>query len=147
MEEDSFADSQYSKDFKVSDVALKNGTYLRPVTYKELVGELIGINAIHFAVEKKDHRKALAYVNDALKLRQSSPELHRLKGTILFDLHKKSTMNKDPKTALVHRSEAFKEFEKAKQLGFIILPREDYLKKLEEKKAMLKTNENQKGTI
>ena len=125
-------DSLYKKDFNISEVGIASGAYLRTLTYKEYVSELLAINAIGQLNMKKELNKALSYVEISLKISSKTPELYRLKGHLLFRL---SRTENDPQKALAYTLEADNLLRKAYELGYVKLPREEYLKSIKDKKT------------
>jgi len=64
-----FEDGWYIQDFAIGEKGLASGSYLRTMTYREFLGDMLGANA--FIVGKNDGEKAITYYEIA---RQRDPK-------------------------------------------------------------------------
>lgn len=60
-------DAKYARDFLVSERGRRSGAYLRSLTYRELLADLVAINAITFA-QRGDLMRAVRYLQRATRL-------------------------------------------------------------------------------
>lgn len=82
------SDEKYIKDFNVGKKGLEKGAYLRNLTYKEYVGELLGLLSVQ-QYENNQISKALKVMRVGLDLRHGSPEMHFTRGKMIHESIKK----------------------------------------------------------
>lgn len=134
------SDEEYQEEFKISDQAVKDSVYLKTLTYKEYLSELVAINAVYHFFTINDYEKGLSYIESAIKLRPSTPELYRTKARMHAYLKMKLASKGNSKLASTHGRLANILTLKAKKIGLITLPKDEYLEKLRLKKEKLKNS-------
>jgi len=79
-------DSQYIKDMRVSNVALKNNIYMKPLSKKEIISTLLVNNAYFYIKEAKDTLRAIKYYEKANKYDPKNAEAIRGIGILKKDI-------------------------------------------------------------
>lgn len=135
--------SQYKRDLKISPKAIQRGAYLKTLSNKELLGELLAQNAVYWG-RQGNNKKALAYAKVAIKLNPFAPEGFDLMGRIHLRLAKENlrqaeleaslpipTKNKNQFVkiellqAQAHKTIGLEFKERAREMGLTILPRDN----------------------
>jgi regulator of sirC expression with transglutaminase-like and TPR domain len=106
------SDEQYKVDFQISDEAVANGVYLRTMTYRELLGDLIAQNGIHWG-QSGDIARATEYLEVAAKLFPKGVEIHDNLARVYLYLSRKSS----GKLSESYKVKAEAALRKAKELG------------------------------
>ena len=70
-------DSQYIKDMRVSNKALKNKIYMKPLSKKEFISTLLVNNAYYYIKEERDTSKAIKYYEKATQYDSKNAEAIR----------------------------------------------------------------------
>lgn len=113
-----FPDDWYAKDFSIPPKARKSGSYLRTLSYREFLGQLLSANAFIFARNGKG-QKAITYLEKAI---QRVPKFaDNYDGLSMAYMAKSSVVS--GKLAEQCRKRANQYAQKAKELGFV--PQED----------------------
>lgn len=68
-----FTDEHYVKDFSVNERALKSGSYMKTMTYREFLGHILVTST--FAMRRDGH-KTLAYLERGAKLHPNFADFH-----------------------------------------------------------------------
>ena len=79
---------RYIEDFSISRSSIQLSSYMREMSYKEYVSELVSINAIDHFYKNNDYERGLEYMDIAVKLRPITPDIYYSKGKMHFFLHK-----------------------------------------------------------
>lgn len=108
------SDEAYSKDFLVSQKGRESGAYLRTLTHRELLGDLVAINGISFA-RQGNRAKAVAYLELATKL---NPQNATAWGNLVF-AYKMLAKHSDPQNAKKYVEMAVASSKKIDELGFV----------------------------
>ena len=107
---------------EISTTAIKNGVYMRTMTYREFLGDLISINALYWG-RQKQYNKAIRYLEKSLLLNPRNADTWNSLAYVYLD-----KLNSDPTAPdiedLMMRGEYCKK--KAFTLGVTTLPRFDY---------------------
>jgi len=70
-------DTQYIKDMQVSETALKNQTYMKPLSKKEFISTMLVNNAYYYIKEEQDTSKAIKYYKKATQYDSKNAEAIR----------------------------------------------------------------------
>jgi len=130
----SYSDSWYAKRFEVSDQAIKNGTYMKTNSYKEMVGILLQYNAVQYA-KQRNHIKAFEYIDAAIELFPANPNLVMEKAKMLSDISEDFMKRGQLFDSDEIYGEAKKYANKARSLGFKVIDKNRYIKEMQEYKA------------
>ena len=128
-----FTNSRYIRDFSISKQGIQSGAYMREMTYKEYLSELVLINAIRYFHDKKDYDKAFKYIDIAQKLRSLTPEIYRIKSKMHFTLFQKYQREGKLEQSNKQLTLSLKEERQSKKLGYIRLSDKEYLKQIKTK--------------
>ncbi len=132
-------DEKYAKKFVVNKNGRKSGTYLRTLTHRELLGDLVSTNANRFGRKGQTH-KAIMYYKLAIKLNPRCVEAWANLGTS----YKMLAKQKKGREAKKHRKMSAKCAKRLDKLGFVHpydvpLPSGEYIKRTK-KPAVSKKN-------
>lgn len=80
-------DEAYVNDMEIPSRGIETGTYLKTMSYKDLLAELFVENAVYWA---KNHNapKARRYFEESLRLNPKTAEVYRIYGNFNFELAK-----------------------------------------------------------
>lgn len=131
-------DSRYKRDFSITETGIKSGAYLKSLSYKEYLSELIAINSIFLFKDKKDFKKSFKYIDTAIKIRPITPDFYRYKGMFSYILFMKYAKEGNVSLATFYNAQAEKLSDKSYKLGFVKLSTKEYLASVEAKKLALK---------
>lgn len=108
------ADERYAKDFLVSKLGRKSGAYLRTLTHRELLGNLVEINAIALG-QRGELTKSISYLISATRL---NPRLVSAWANLVnaYEIMAKRSSGSE---AEKYRQLAEKYSMKLKELGFV----------------------------
>lgn len=81
----SFTDDWYKNHFEISPESIKNGHYLKTMTYKEMAAILLQFNSDYY-FKKRNHQKAFEYINAAIEIFPKHPNFLMVKGFMFRDL-------------------------------------------------------------
>ena len=154
-----YSDSSYAKDFNISKNAIERGVYLKTLTNQELLGKLIRENAVAW-MDKKNLERAYEYFKAALSLApfdaqitndlglayimKADVALKNAKDELEISSHMVNKMNQNDFRYHAHfglsRSASLRQTgkflrNKAHEMGYIHISREDYQKMILEKIA------------
>lgn len=107
-------DESYVADFFISAKGIKNGNYLKTLSYREFLSEMLVANAMVFG-ERGEGNRGIAYLEKALELNPRLPDLQQSLGEAYTA---KSEIYKGTE-AVRFREIAKRHLEKAKALGFV----------------------------
>lgn len=107
-----FEDSWYIQDFSISQSGLKSGAYLRTMTYREFMGQLLAANAFIWA-RKGNSGKAVSYLEKAVRLYPKCTDCYVNLGSIYAGMSRITQGEKSHQFEEKSRQYAMK----AKQLG------------------------------
>lgn len=119
-------DEDYIQRLNISAKALKSGAYLRTLTYRQFLGELLQTNAVTLG-QRGQLDKAIHYMEKAVRLNpKSAPSYDNLRiGYVLKSKQAHAVGNND--LAERYRNKAERAFIKAEELGYVraqpLLPR------------------------
>jgi regulator of sirC expression with transglutaminase-like and TPR domain len=119
-------DEDYIQRLNISAKALKSGAYLRTLTYRQFLGELLQTNAVTLG-QRGQLDKAIHYMEKAVRLNpKSAPSYDNLRiGYVLKSKQAHILGNND--LAERYRNKAERAFIKAEELGYVraqpLLPR------------------------
>ena len=128
------SDRKYTKDFLIPSQSVSSGAYMKKLTYKEYLSELIMINAVEHFFKGNKIQAGLKYIDIAIKLRPSTPELYRAKGKMNFTLYKKYQREGELAQANNYLTISNKMREEVKKRGYVYLSNEKYLKRVQKQK-------------
>lgn len=107
-------DEKYIRDFNISKVALSSGAYLRTMTYRQFLADLLCENAINLGM-RGEIEKAIKYLEKAVILNPSFPDYYeQLRILYLIKSKQVNTMESEK-----YRKKAKQNFFKAEELGFV----------------------------
>ena len=123
---------EYIEVFRISKRAMDSGAYLRTMTYREFLGDLIAQNGVYWGM-RGDYEKAARYLEKAINMNPRSADIHQMLGII--DLHLSRMANGALANDLMKQGHFF--INMAQSMGVTeISPDEDYMgqqKKAQEK--------------
>lgn len=134
------SDEEYAAVLQISQRGIKSGAYLRTMTYREFVAELVMQNAILWGM-RGDFTKAIDYLEKAIKVNPRSAEISKALGNVYL-IYSRSHSGK---TAGEYRAKAYLYLKKADDLGITKLSNSNYMS--EQKKATEKFRKKRKGGI
>jgi len=134
------SDDEYTAVLQISQQGIKSGAYLRTMTYREFVAELVAQNAMYWGM-RGDFTKAIHYLEKATKVNPRSAEISKALGNVYL-IYSQSCGGK---TAEEYRAKAYLYFKKADDLGITKLSNSNYM--TEQKKAQEKFRKKSKGGI
>ena len=112
-----FEDSWYIKDFSISKLGLKSGAYLKTLTYKEFVGQMLSASA--FALGRNGNGgRAVQYLEVAVKLDPRCADCYNE----LKNGYMRWSEVTSGETAIRFKEKSQQSDVKAKELGFVDLP-------------------------
>jgi regulator of sirC expression with transglutaminase-like and TPR domain len=126
-------EGKYKADFRISDKAIENGVYLRTMTYRELLADLIAQNGIEYGING-DMLRATKYLEVAVKLNPRCAEIYDNLGRAYLYLSRR-TGGVFAETYSIQSEIAFR---KAADLGIVRLSAEnraEYVKNVRKKRA------------
>lgn len=109
-----FEDAWYIKDFSIGKRGLKSGAYLRTMTYRELLGEIVAANAFVLG-SNGSGEKSLKYFETAIRLNPKCAECYMN----LCDGYEAMSKVAKGDTARQFRAKSRQYALKAKQLGYV----------------------------
>jgi regulator of sirC expression with transglutaminase-like and TPR domain len=124
------SNEKYKSDFQISDKAIENGVYLKTMTYREFLGELIAQNGIFWG-QRGDVIKATSYLEVAVKLNPKGAEIYDNLGKGYTYLSRR-TRGLTAETYMIKAEAAFR---KAEELGIVRLSAENntaYIKQVKQ---------------
>lgn len=121
---------QYIKDFKISEKGIKSGSYLKTMTYRELLADLVADNAVYWNMHG-DIKKAIRYLELCNKINPNSAEINDLLGRAYLIYSKNLAVDE----AGEYKTKGLFYKEKAIELGLVKLPTEDYINQLKKKSS------------
>ena len=108
-----FPDQYYIKAFVVSQRGLKSGSYLRTLTYRQFLGQMLAVSAV-FHGRNAATPKTIAYLEKAARLDPKVADHYDNLRIVYTDL---SEVN--PHLATTYRKKAERYARKAQELGFV----------------------------
>lgn len=142
---------EYKEVLRVSDRGIKSGAYLRTMSYREFLGELIGENGIYWD-RQGDLERAIRYLNVGIKLNPRSADLYdalarayMIMGKKFRDMYKVTPQDALKMSAEDYFSQAEIASAKAEELGVVRLSNGNYV--VEQKKAQEKYRQKTKGAV
>ena len=129
------SDEKYIEDFLIPPQSISSGAYMKRLTYKEYLSELIMVNAIEHFFRRNKTEKGLQYIDLAIKIRPSTPELYQVKGKMNLDLYNKYQREGKLTKSNKYLSISNKMRREVKRLGYVHLRKEKYLKKIQKQKG------------
>ena len=109
-----FPDEKYIRDFAISTLGLKSGSYLRTLSYREFLGDLVAANAFIYTWHGNP-TKAIEYFELAVRFNPRSAD-HYNNLASSYQMISKSLTGE---AAARSRAKAAQYAEKAKTLGFV----------------------------
>jgi len=116
-------DDEYKYVLHVSEQGIKSGAYMKTLTYKEFIGDLIAQNGLYWA-RKGDLERAAAYLEISAKLFPNGADIYNSLGNIYKALYKK---NWNMAVGMTYFQKAQVAYTKAAALGLVILPDGNYV--------------------
>ena len=113
------SDEKYIKEFQISERGIKNGGYLRPLSYKEYLAILVAENAIYWG-KHGDTKRAIKYLEYSVRIYPHSAEVNDNLGMAYLKYSKSFEGEEAKKYAAM--SQFYQK--QAIELGLVILPRE-----------------------
>ncbi len=133
------SDEAYIRDFHISEQGIKSGAYLKTMSHRELLADLIAGNAIHWGLQG-DIKKAISYLERCAKMNPTAPGIIDNLGRAYLTFAK-SLSGREAEEYWA-KGMSFKE--KARKLGLVRLPREEYIQMVK-KKAKEEAMKNKGG--
>jgi regulator of sirC expression with transglutaminase-like and TPR domain len=122
-------DEEYTEVLQISKTGIKNGAYLRTMTYREFFADLVAEAAVDYGM-RGDYIKAIRYMEKAIKVNPLSADIS------------KASQTRDAKTSKKYRAKAVSYFKRADELGVTKISNSNYITK--QKKAQKKFRKKQK---
>jgi len=120
------SDETYIETFHITPKQIKTGAYLRTLTYKEYLGEMIACNGEYW-YNNGDYDRGLYYTAAARRLFPKSADICKMFGYYLISQSKYALAGQD---AIETRKSGEWCLKKAEEMGVTHLTGEDYLKDL-----------------
>ncbi|MBI3377384.1 MAG: hypothetical protein HY035_03130 [Nitrospirae bacterium] len=133
------SDKEYIKNFQISKAGIKSGTYLKTMSHRALVADMVSQLAGYW-IEKGDFRRAIRYLEKCVKISPNSAEINSNLGKSYWLYGK--TMRLDEAYEYFRKGDFY--FKKGKALGLVKLPQEDYIAEVK-RKAMAEAIRNKGG--
>lgn len=109
-----FTDESYAENFAVGKSGRPSGNYLRTMTYKEFLGQMLAANAFIYSKNGNEH-KAIVYLEKAIRLDpKHAGHYDNLRATYLA-----KSQNASGEAALRYREKSKRYALKAKELGYV----------------------------
>lgn len=134
------SDEEYTEVLQISQQSIKNGAYLKTMTYREFLAILVADNGVYWGM-RGDIAKTIRYMEKALKAYPRSADIAKALGNA-YQIYSRSHSGR---TAAECRARAAFYFKKADDLGVTKLSNSNYM--TEQKKAQEKFRKKQKGGI
>lgn len=130
------SDEEYIQVLQISDRSIKSGAYLRTMTYREFLADLVAQNGIYWGMHG-DYRKAIIYIEKCVKINPKSADHYKTLGTayLLYSRRLKWPIAEE------YRLKAESFLRKADELGVTRLSNKNYIE--EQKKAQEKFRKKQ----
>lgn len=110
-------DEYYIKEFNINRVALNRGAYLRTMTKRQFLSDLLAEIAVHHGM-RGETDKAIRYLEKATTINPTFPDHYELLRILYLRKSKQVSLDKVEK----YRMLAKKNFIKAEELGFVERP-------------------------
>jgi hypothetical protein len=107
-----FTDDDYIKDFSVNDRALKSGSYMKTMTYREFLGHVLVTST--FAIRKQGN-KVLAFLEHGVRLHPTHADFH----LNLSEVYLAKSSVVDPSLAARLRERSQYHAARANDLGYV----------------------------
>ena len=109
------ADETYIMGLDIGETALKKGSYLRTMTYRQYLGDLLCTNAVYFGLNG-DIDRSIEYLEKAIQLNPKYPDYYELLKIVYL---KKSKRVSNTELVAEYREKAQLNFLKTEELGFV----------------------------
>jgi len=119
------SDDEYTHVFQISKRSIEAGAYLRTMTYREFLGDLITYNAVYWG-KQGNHPRAIRYLKKAVELNPRSADTFKLLG-ISYELYGKTYPYLMPNDRVVAIQMVKQYFDKANELGVTTVSNSNYL--------------------
>lgn len=131
------SDDEYIQVFQISQRGIKSGAYLRTMTYREFLGDLIAQNGVYWS-KRGDYDRGALYLEKAVNLNPHSADILRMLGFSHLELSK--TVEGDLANQLREQANLF--INTAQARGVTELSNDNYLE--QQKKAQEKYRQEHK---
>ncbi len=98
-------DDEYAEVLEISAQGIKSGTYLKTMTYRQLLGDLIAGNGYHWTTQR-DYHRAVRYFQLALQLNPTNAETYAMLGQAYRDLAREAEQTRNTLAYLGNQSNA-----------------------------------------
>ncbi|MBI4653851.1 MAG: hypothetical protein HY752_02500 [Nitrospirae bacterium] len=122
------SNEEYIRDFQISKIGIKSGAYLRTLSHRELLAELVSENAGYW-IEKGDIKKGIRYLELCVKINPHSPEITGNLGAAYYRY--RMSLPEAEGQEFIEKGYSYKR--KAKEMGVVRLPQEEYIKQVKKK--------------
>lgn len=122
------SNEKYIIDFQISEKGIKSGSYLKAMTHRELLADIITSNAVYWG-RHGNIKKAIRYLERCYKISPTSAEINDCLGRAYLTYSK----DLEGKEAEKYKTKGLFYKERAVELGLVRLPTEDYIKQLRKK--------------
>jgi len=109
------------KDLEVSEAGVKSGAYMKTLTYRQYLAELLSHNGAYWA-QQGYFQKAIEYLEKATELYPNGANTYELLARVNYEAGKQS----DPLSAEMYLMDAKLNLEKALSLGFVRTNQDKY---------------------
>lgn len=109
-----FSDDMYAEDFAIGFKGRASGSYLRTLSYREFIGEIVAANA-YFYAQRGNIRKSIRYFELAVKLDPRFADHY----SNLASVYQRLSKSLSGEAAMRYQVKAQQAAEKAKELGFV----------------------------
>lgn len=134
-------DDEYRHVLQISARGVKSGAYLRTMTYREFLADLVSETAISWAMQR-DYKKAIHYLEICAKMNPKSPEIQEALGKVYINFSR--TLHPDifEEEIREYRMKASVCFNKADELGIVKLSDQNYMEEQEKAQEEYRKKQN-----
>ncbi|MBI5874301.1 MAG: tetratricopeptide repeat protein [Deltaproteobacteria bacterium] len=138
------SDDEYIYVLQISPRALKNGAYLRTLTYRELLADLVAQNAIYWAKRGK-YKRAIQYLKKCIKVDPKSADTYNTIGKVYLNYSRVLEKEFQEELAQEYRFKAASYLQKAEKFGVSKLPHGNYIEEQRKAQETYREKQAQKG--
>ena len=109
-----FSDDEYVEDFAVSSQGRASGSYLRTLSYREFLGEIVAANAYFYGL-RGDNRKSIRYYELAIRLNPRYADHHSNLATV----YQRLSQTLSGEQAKHYQEKAQRSADKSHALGYV----------------------------
>ncbi|MBI3378035.1 MAG: hypothetical protein HY035_06520 [Nitrospirae bacterium] len=126
------SDKDYIREFQISERGIKSGTYLKTMTHRELLADLIAGVAVSLGMQG-DIKRAVRFLEKCVKMSPNSAEINDSLGRAYLIYSRNLTGIDAEVDAEEYWIKGLSYKKKAKELGLVRPPAEEYIKMMKKK--------------